>query len=67
MVELYLHSPICLHGLTLNSLSTWTTFCYLLSSFYCNFTEKRKKIDMRLEHESIAISGFSVIAVSWKA
>jgi hypothetical protein len=26
MVELYLHSPIRLHGMVLNSLSTWTTF-----------------------------------------
>jgi hypothetical protein len=25
MVELYLHSPICLHGVVLNSLSTGTT------------------------------------------
>jgi hypothetical protein len=37
MVELYLHSPVCLHGIVLNELSTGTTlpllaeFCvYLL-------------------------------------
>jgi hypothetical protein len=29
MVELYLHSPICLHGIMLNELSTGTTLPYM--------------------------------------
>jgi hypothetical protein len=30
MVELYLHSPICIHGIVLNYLSTGTTLLYVL-------------------------------------
>jgi hypothetical protein len=33
MVELYLHFPICLHGIVLNCLTTGTAF--LLSSALC--------------------------------
>jgi hypothetical protein len=39
MVELYLHSPVCLYGIVLNWLTTWTTllfFYHVISIFHHN-------------------------------
>jgi hypothetical protein len=34
MVELYLHSPVCPHGIILDELNTGTTYLYLSVSAY---------------------------------
>jgi hypothetical protein len=39
-VDLYIHSPICLHGVVLNYLSTWTTLPLLFK--YCQITREYK-------------------------
>jgi hypothetical protein len=48
MVELYLHSPICLHGVVLNELSTGTTlpFFKLYLRIEENVANVRKGSDM---------------------
>jgi hypothetical protein len=52
MVELYLHSPMRLHGIVLNKLSTWTTLSFF---FYLLFEQIRGQLIGRNIHTSCTL------------